>query len=182
MAKRTHTTQVKSKSTKPFNPNAIAILVVALVLAVGGIVFAVSSGNDSASTEVNNTNSDTLAILNSDLSVESTSADADTPVRALISPNEYTADFAESAPHVLIDVREDWEFAEGHIGGANNVSVSVLANNLDRIPQDVPVVVYCRSGNRSAQAAQILAANGFTQVYDLGGVLDWQAAGLDLVR
>ncbi|MEL6527916.1 MAG: rhodanese-like domain-containing protein, partial [Chloroflexota bacterium] len=42
---------------------------------------------------------------------------------------------------------------------------------------DIPVVVYCRSGNRSAQAANILNQNDYSEIYDLGGIIQWQSAG-----
>jgi rhodanese-related sulfurtransferase len=45
---------------------------------------------------------------------------------------------------------------------------------------DEPVVLYCRSGNRSAQAAQILDEANYLQVYDLGGIAAWQQAGLPI--
>ena len=48
------------------------------------------------------------------------------------------------------------------------------------ISRDKPVVLYCRSGNRSNQAAQILEGAGYKGVYDLGGIIAWQAAGYPL--
>ncbi len=98
---------------------------------------------------------------------------------ALISPTDYQSQFTDE-PHFLLDVRTPEEFGTGHIAGAANISVQTLADRLSEVPQDQPIVVYCRSGNRSAQAAQILQAAGYTGVYDLGGVIDWTAAGLPL--
>jgi len=96
----------------------------------------------------------------------------------LISANEYVAQFENGGQqHVLIDVRTPEEFASGHIAGAINIPVEEIGARLDEIPRDVPVVLYCRSGNRSAQAARILDGGGFEQVYDLGGIIDWVAAG-----
>jgi len=46
------------------------------------------------------------------------------------------------------------------------------------VPSDVPVVVYCRSDNRSATASQILDRAGYETVYDLGGIIAWSAQGL----
>ncbi|MDD2414745.1 MAG: rhodanese-like domain-containing protein [Eubacteriaceae bacterium] len=76
---------------------------------------------------------------------------------------------------VLLDVRTAEEYAEKHIPGA------VLLPNEDigeTRPEQLPVLdteilVYCRSGNRSAQAAEKLAKMGYTQVYDMGGINDW---------
>lgn len=72
----------------------------------------------------------------------------------------------------LVDVRTPEEFAEGHIAGARNVPVSELASRLAELPRNVPVVVYCRSGGRSASAASQLAAAGF-RVSDLGPMSAW---------
>lgn len=105
-------------------------------------------------------------------------APASSTTVADLSPASYVSEYSESnKPHYLLDVRTPEEFASGHLANAANISVETLADNLASVPKDVPVVVYCRSGNRSAQAAQILAQNGYTAIYDLGGIIDWQAAG-----
>ncbi len=93
-----------------------------------------------------------------------------------ISPQQYKADFA-GTPHLLLDVRTPEEFAGGHIAGAVNISLQTLPQRLETLPKDQPIVLYCRSGNRSNQAAQIMARAGFTQLYDLGGIIDWRAQG-----
>ena len=98
-----------------------------------------------------------------------------------IGPAEYMAQLA-GTPHFLLDVRTPEEFASGHLEGAANINVQELARRLSEIPRDQPVVLYCRSGNRSAQAAQMLQAAGFTSVYDLGGIIAWEQAGLPVVR
>ncbi len=102
---------------------------------------------------------------------------APTGVQAL-SPSGYQAQFTGSTPHILLDVRTPAEFAEGHIPGAVNIPVDSLHSRLSEVPSDLPVVVYCRSGNRSATAAQILDRAGYDSVYDLGGILAWTAQGL----
>ncbi|MFZ4816453.1 MAG: rhodanese-like domain-containing protein [Phototrophicaceae bacterium] len=94
-----------------------------------------------------------------------------------ITPQQYQSEFA-NAPHFLLDVRTVEEFNSGHISNAANISLQTLATRLAEVPQDQPIVVYCRSGNRSAQAAQILRDAGYTEIYDLGGILAWQSAGL----
>ena len=96
-----------------------------------------------------------------------------------ISANDYVARFSTEA-HLLIDVRTPQEYAEGHIAGSVNIPVQVLEGALSQLPMDVPIVVYCRSGNRSGQAAQILAKNKFTSVYDLGAISAWTQAGYPL--
>ena len=77
--------------------------------------------------------------------------------------------------YLIIDVRTKEEYDEGHIGGATLLPVQELEDRLNELPKDKPIIVYCRSGNRSRTAAGILVNNGFTQVYDMGGIGDWIA-------
>ncbi len=97
-----------------------------------------------------------------------------------ITPLEYQGRFGDGSPHLLIDVRTPEEFTSGHIQNAVNISVETLQARLDEVPSGTPVVVYCRSGNRSASAAKILVENGYQPVYDLGGIQDWVAQGLPI--
>ena len=76
----------------------------------------------------------------------------------------------------LLDVRTREEFAAGHIPGAVCLPVEELsAESAGKVlPQaDGEILVYCRSGRRSARAAKALAALGYTRVYDFGGILSW---------
>ena len=98
---------------------------------------------------------------------------------SVISPQDYQSRFA-SADHVLVDVRTPEEFASGHISGAVNIPLDTISTRLSEIPQDRDVVLYCRSGNRSNQAWNLLNGEGYSRIYDLGGVIAWQAAGLPL--
>ena len=98
-------------------------------------------------------------------------------VNVTIAPADYQTQFGAAADHVLIDVRTPQEFASGHIADAINIPVEQLASRLSEVPQDKPVVLYCRSGNRSNQAAQILDRAGYAQIYDLGGIIDWVQQG-----
>jgi rhodanese-related sulfurtransferase len=106
---------------------------------------------------------------------------ADNTMIAKISPQQYVSDFENAPrPHLLLDVRTPEEFASGHIPGAVNIAVESLMSRLSEVPQNQPVVVYCRSGNRSATAAQILSDAGYANIYDMGAIFDWQAAGLPI--
>lgn len=99
----------------------------------------------------------------------------------VLAPQQYQEEVVQAgAAHQLIDVRTPQEFASGHIAGAINIPVEEIGQRLGEVSKETPVVVYCRSGNRSAQAAQILASAGYTGIYDLGGVIAWQQAGLPL--
>jgi phage shock protein E len=95
-----------------------------------------------------------------------------------LSPIDYQTQFiASNTSHLLLDVRTPEEFASGHIDGAVNIPVESLQRRLSEVPMNQPIVVYCRSGNRSAQASQILAQAGYTRIYDMGGLNDWVALG-----
>jgi rhodanese-related sulfurtransferase len=72
----------------------------------------------------------------------------------------------------LIDVREPVEVAAGTIPGAVNIPLGQLSRRVSELDRGRPVVLLCRSGNRSTTAAQYLASAGFTQVVNLqGGML-----------
>ncbi|MGC4115779.1 MAG: rhodanese-like domain-containing protein [Myxococcales bacterium] len=75
---------------------------------------------------------------------------------------------------LLVDVRTQSEFEAGHVQGAINVSVVGLADRLAELgPKERQVIVYCRSGHRSAAAAAILRDAGFARVFDLGSIKNW---------
>ncbi|WP_163784473.1 rhodanese-like domain-containing protein [Myxococcus vastator] len=75
---------------------------------------------------------------------------------------------------VLLDVRTPQEFQEGHPEPARNIPVQELPRRLAEVgPPGTRVVVYCAAGGRSAQAAQLLHANGFLDVFDLKSVKNW---------
>jgi rhodanese-related sulfurtransferase len=73
----------------------------------------------------------------------------------------------------LLDVRTPGEFAEGHLPGALNIPVQSLSSRLGEVPKDKPVVVYCRSGQRSGSAKRLLKDAGFGDVHDLGAMSRW---------
>lgn len=72
----------------------------------------------------------------------------------------------------LLDVRSQGEWDGGHLPGAVLIPLQQLEARLAEVPRDHPVVVYCQSGGRSAQAATMLAAAGY-DVHDLGGIGNW---------
>ena len=86
----------------------------------------------------------------------------------------------------LLDVRTEEEWNEGHLEGALRVDFTAegFAEGVRKaLDQDRPVLVYCRSGNRSARAAKVMEQLGFQTVYDLkGGITGWQKAGKKVVR
>ena len=76
---------------------------------------------------------------------------------------------------VAVGVREPDEFAVGHIPGAKLLPLgSVLARAAEVLPEkDAAWLIYCRTGRRSADAVQKLESLGYTNLYDLGGILSW---------
>ena len=83
----------------------------------------------------------------------------------------------------LLDVRTAEEFDSGHFAGAINLDVEdIIAGKLPDAAKDAQLYVYCRSGNRSAQAVSLLKQAGFTNITTLGGLADVESIGGTLVR
>ena len=92
-----------------------------------------------------------------------------------INMDEAITMMGEESGYVILDVRTPEEFAEKHIPGAINVANETIGT--DEIPElpdkDQLILVYCRSGNRSKQASEKLAALGYTNIVEFGGINDW---------
>lgn len=78
----------------------------------------------------------------------------------------------------VLDVREDFEVAEGMIPGAIHIPMGQLGSRLGDLDKDRPIIVVCRSGNRSAAVADALTQAGYTADTMTGGMTAWQRAGL----
>jgi rhodanese-related sulfurtransferase len=76
---------------------------------------------------------------------------------------------------IIVDVRTQAEYASGHVPGAVLIPNETISDQMPALLPDLDaeVLLYCRSGNRSAQAAKKLAAMGYTRIYDFGGIIDW---------
>jgi len=83
----------------------------------------------------------------------------------------HTTDFKELMKNgaQIIDVRTKAEYQQGHIKSSVNIPLNNLSNHYAKLKRDSPIITCCASGVRSAQAKNILKANGFTQVYNGGG-------------
>ncbi len=76
---------------------------------------------------------------------------------------------------VVVDVRSPWEFEMEHIPGAINFPLEEISTRIPELKSfGKPMVLYCRSGNRSGMAVSILKQNGIEQVYNGGGLGDMQ--------
>lgn len=90
----------------------------------------------------------------------------------------WLADAARTAP-MLLDVREPAEFAYCHIAGSRHVPLARLAAVIDELPDDAAIVCICHHGVRSRQAASMLCAHGFHEVFNLSGGIDAWAGQVD---
>ena len=100
-------------------------------------------------------------------------------VFALIQDNQNNPDF------VIIDVRTPEEFADGHIENAINLDYysETFRDELNKLDKGKKYLIYCRSGNRSGKALNIMQELNFREVYNMsGGILEWQAEGLLLTK
>ena len=86
---------------------------------------------------------------------------------------------------LLLDIRTDNEFAQGHLLGAQQIDFykNDFSKALEKLDKDQPVFIYCRSGNRSGKAAQQMKAMGFSEVYNLeGGISAWSKRGKPIAK
>lgn len=92
-----------------------------------------------------------------------------------ISPQEAKEMMDSGQSLTILDVRTSGEFAGGHIEDAINIDNATIGNErpLSLPDLDATILVYCRSGSRSAQASKKLLALGYTEVFDFGGIIDW---------
>ncbi len=103
------------------------------------------------------------------------------PEIILISPAEVYEIITNNEEYIILDVRTQEEYSERHLDKALLIPVDELEERIDELPGNKPMIVYCRSGVRSNRAAGILIDNGFTKVYDMGGILGWQEEGLPVI-
>ena len=92
-----------------------------------------------------------------------------------INMDEAIAMMEAESDYIILDVRTPEEFSEKHIPGAINIANETIGS--EEIPElpdkDQLILVYCRSGNRSKQAAEKLVALGYTNIVEFGGINDW---------
>lgn len=104
--------------------------------------------------------------------------EAQTSAYQKISPEELKQLFKEGTEFTLVDVRQPEEYEEGHIPSAINVVNEEISNSMpEALPdKDAVIVVYCRSGRRSKEAADKMVKLGYKDIRDMGGILDWDDA------
>ena len=108
----------------------------------------------------------------------------ETQVVQEVTPQEAFQEL-DSGDAILIDTREPHEYAESHIEGANLIPPAMVADNIaDKVPdKSQRVLLSCRSGARSATAAEVLMSMGYEDVASVaGGILEWQEQGLPVIN
>jgi len=92
-----------------------------------------------------------------------------------VSMDEAIAMMEEESGYMILDVRTPEEFAGKHIPGAVNIPNETIGTaEIPELPdKEQLILVYCRSGNRSKQASEKLAALGYTNIVEFGGINDW---------
>ena len=107
----------------------------------------------------------------------------------VLSAHVNAADFktaVESGKYKLIDIRTLDEYNSGHIKGADQIDfyqTGAFSDYLDTLDKNQKYIIYCRSGNRTGQALNIMAQKGFKYVSDLsGGINSWNASGYPLEK
>ena len=134
------------------NKNKKYILLILIILLVTSTLFAFGQ-NEVKETTVN------------EVEAQYNKIDAETAKEAFDTQSDIT----------IIDVRTEGEYSGGHVIGAINIPLDVIGDSVEeQFPnKDEKLYLYCRSGNRSAQAAKILVERGYTNVYDFGGIINW---------
>ena len=92
----------------------------------------------------------------------------------VLTPEQAKARMEENPNLILLDVRTQEEFEQCHIPGAVCLPNEMIAADMPFLfGKDAEILLYCRSGRRSADAAKKLRDMGFTNVFDFGGIIDW---------
>lgn len=101
----------------------------------------------------------------------------------IVSVYELRTRLSSPRPPVVLDVRQDSEWDEGHIPGAIHIEAGSVLQELDRLPRDRAIAAHCGSHSRSASALSILEQNGFTDLILIkGGWSAWDKAGFEVER
>ena len=169
----------KESKTNHVRPEKIRIYGIGIVAvaAVSGLLAAIAAKRSSS----DNQKADSVSIIGGadhptsiDLSAKTSDAKK-TAAYTSISMEEAAKVFEVPGDYIIVDVRHTDEFAEGHIPGAINVvNEEIGAERPKELPKlDQVIYVYCRSGRRSKEASAKLAALGYTNIYEFGGIIDW---------
>ena len=153
MAKNKKNKQSNSKVKKRRQQTIMIISIIGVVAVLGGLGFMLQ-GNQTLQSTVSNVSVQNVSV--NDL------ADA-------------------SGDYIVLDVREQWEYDEGHVAGVTLIPLGELSARVSELPDDKAIYVMCRSGQRSAIASTILKDAGKQDIRNVqGGILAWGRAGLPI--
>ena len=116
-----------------------------------------------------------------EVDVEASDIEEEISVIISITPAEVYEIITNDEDYIILDVRTQDEYNEGHLDKALLIPVDYMEKVVDELPKEKPIIVYCRSGGRSRKAAEILVENGFSKIYDMGGILGWQEEGFPVI-
>jgi rhodanese-related sulfurtransferase len=98
-----------------------------------------------------------------------------------IDPRELENRIANDSRLVILDVREPWEFRNGHVPNAKLIPLGQLQTRYTELDPEMPVAVICQSGNRSQTGAALLAQKGFKQIFNVReGTVGWKRRGFPI--
>jgi rhodanese-related sulfurtransferase len=143
----------------------IRVITAAALLAAAPITFAACGGNESSSSGGGGATIEAVE-------------ESSTQGRIGAVSVQQAHDQLEQDAAVMVDVREPSELAESAVPGTIDIPLGQLEARASEIPTGKPVLVFCRSGNRSQEGAAILAAKGYDAATVEGGIIAWQDAGL----
>ncbi len=156
------------------------ILTASLVTACSFIFSCSGEESQAASLKISETS------VQSESSLQSTTVAQTIPVKneiQNISVEDTAVMLEDKNKYFLLDVRTKEEYSSGFLENSILIPVTELENRLSEIPSGKPVIIYCRSGNRSSQAAAILLKNNYNPVYNmLGGITEWEKKGYPVVK
>lgn len=106
-----------------------------------------------------------------------------TEIKKNIGHNELNQKIQDKCDFLLVDVRSQDEHQSGTIANSICIPHEAIVENLDKLDKDKEIILFCRSGNRSSKACQVLNEQGYTKVTDLaGGITKWNEAGLPVTK
>lgn len=151
----------------------ISVLGVLLITSV--VLTACSTAGTTGTSATPGTNENQNAAVTGIAPTAAYTGEAQTAVVKLISPKDAKELLAKDKSVILVDVRTAAEYKEGHIANSILVPSETIGQEAATKLSDKAstIIVYCRSGRRSALAAQELISLGYTNVFDLGGIIDW---------
>ena len=137
----------------------IAIILIAVVICIGCFIYKASKTNKT--TTSNSTATTNVAKTNE--------------IRP-VSMNDIVKIMAENKDYVIVDVRTPDEYAEGHIPNAINIQNETINETVYNKLKDKNqlILIYCRSGSRSRQAAYKMQKLGYTNIVEFGGIINWK--------